>query len=103
MPNPCQNGGTCSRTRGLNYRCSCTQSYTGNACETERSACGGVLTSENGHLEYPLSDSYPHNSRCAWLIQTNNNQVINITFTKFAVEASTECRFDWLQVLPLEN
>ncbi|KAG4066297.1 hypothetical protein HA402_000521 [Bradysia odoriphaga] len=98
-PNPCRNGGSCVRLRGFNYRCSCSPSFTGNLCETERSECGGVLSGQNGTLKYPLSDTYPHNSRCAWVIRTNASQVLNITFTKFAVEPSgPPCRFDWLQI-----
>lgn len=99
LPNPCRNNGTCTRLRGFNYRCSCPPSFTGNTCETERSECGGVLTGQSGNLKFPLSDSYPHNTRCAWLIRTNSTQVLNVTFTKFVVESSTDCRFDWLQVI----
>lgn len=101
VPNPCEFGGTCvqMRTFGmLSYRCICASGRTGRNCQTEMRSCGGVLNSFNGTLKYPLSDTYPHNARCAWLIRTDENKVLNITFTKFNVEASRECRFDWLQV-----
>lgn len=95
---PCQNGGTCTQTNGNRYRCSCPAKYTGLFCQTEVRVCGGVLTGLSGTLKYPPSENYPHNSRCAWLIRTNFTQVLNITFTKFNLESSNDCRFDWLQV-----
>ncbi len=97
-PNPCRNGGTCIRLLGFNYRCACTPSFTGNTCDNERSECGGVLIGQSGNLKYPLSSTYTHNTRCAWMIRTNSTQVLNVTFTKFALENSADCRFDWLQV-----
>lgn len=96
--NPCRNGGTCAVINALRYQCTCTRSFTGVNCQTETRACGGVINSLSGSLKYPLSDSYPHNSRCAWLIRTNDTKVLNVTFTKFNLENSRECRFDWLQV-----
>lgn len=95
---PCQNGGTCTQINGNRYRCSCPPKYTGMFCQTEVRVCGGVLTGLIGTLKYPPSENYPHNSRCAWLIRTNVTFVLNITFTKFNLESSNDCRFDWLQV-----
>lgn len=96
--NPCRNGGTCVPINGVRYQCSCTQSYTGMHCQTPARACGGVINGLNGTLKYPPSDMYPHNSRCAWLIKTNATKALNVTFTKFNLEPSRECRFDWLQI-----
>lgn len=96
--NPCQNGGTCTASGRLQYRCTCPPNRTGRNCQQEVSSCGGVLNTSNGTLKYPLSDTYPHNSRCAWLIKTEEDKVLNITFTKFNLEHSLDCRFDWLQV-----
>uniref|UniRef100_A0A7G3AGB7 Cubilin n=1 Tax=Lutzomyia longipalpis TaxID=7200 RepID=A0A7G3AGB7_LUTLO len=69
-------------------------------CCTERRACGGTLTAERGTLKYPEDGSitYNHNSRCAWLIRVNSTKVLNVTFTKFKLEDSVECRYDWLQI-----
>lgn len=98
--NPCKNGGTCRNNQPGEYQCDCTPSYTGRTCEMETNACGGVLASASGTLKYPISDLYPHNSRCAWLIRTIVTQVLNVTFTNFDIEYSTnDCRFDWLQVI----
>ncbi|XP_031624566.1 cubilin homolog [Contarinia nasturtii] len=97
-PNPCQNGGTCTLNSRFLYRCTCPPSRTGRNCQMEVRSCGGVLNGFNGTLKYPLSAVYPHNARCAWLIKTDENKVLNVTFTKFNLEHSVECRFDWLQI-----
>lgn len=54
----------------------------------------------NGTIRFPPGNSttYAHNSRCAWLIRTSEEYVLNITFTKFEVEDATECRYDFLQI-----
>lgn len=97
-PNPCTNGGTCvPGGRGI-YRCVCLPGRIGRNCQTEARSCGGVLNGINGTLRFPLTGSYQHNSRCAWLIKTDEDKVLNVTFTKFNLEVSRECRYDWLQV-----
>lgn len=98
QPNPCRNGGTCSLVTNSDYRCSCPPGKSGRNCQMEARSCGGVLNSLNGTLKYPLSFRYPHNSRCAWLIKTDENKVLNVTFKKFDLERSQDCRYDWLQV-----
>lgn len=101
---PCQNGGTCRQIRIFNqetYRCICPPGKNGRNCQIEQSSCGGVLNSFNGTLKYPSSSyqlTYAHNARCAWLIKTDEDKVLNITFSKFNLENSRECRFDWLQI-----
>lgn len=80
------------------YRCMCPRLRTGRNCQLIARPCGGVLNSLNGTLKYPLSDHYPHNTVCAWLIKTNEDKVLNVTFTRFNVELSLECRYDWLQI-----
>lgn len=95
---PCQNGGTCTSLFGDLFMCRCPPTHTGDTCTTATSSCGGVLSSASGILKHPISDKYAHDSRCAWLIVTNSSQVLNITFTRFNLEASNECRFDWLQI-----
>lgn len=99
LPNPCLNGGICSQTRvAARYRCACPSGFTGARCQTPP-GCGGVLTDTNGTLKYPTDGGrYHHNAKCAWLIRTNLTKVLNITFKSFNLEASNDCRFDWLQV-----
>lgn len=106
-PNPCRNGGNCTSTRFSSFiRCTCPRGFSGNRCQNQASTCGGVLNSLNGTLAYPADPkaaSYNHNSRCAWLIKTNHTKVLNITFQKFDIEFTTDCRYDWLQVRLMRN
>lgn len=109
--NPCRNGGTClpaedaaaasanSTLAESMYTCRCPATHTGNHCDAEVRTCGGVLNSPAGSLKYPTTaGQYMDNQRCAWLIQTDVTQVLNITFGKFMLEPSPSCRHDWLQI-----
>ncbi|XP_052856054.1 cubilin homolog [Drosophila gunungcola] len=100
-PNPCQNMGICSieNTVADGFVCQCFPGYIGHLCSIEHSACNDILSAERGRLKYPpKGGQYEHNSRCGWLIQTNESLVLNVTFHSFDLEDSTECRFDWLQI-----
>ncbi|KAG6453574.1 hypothetical protein O3G_MSEX008219 [Manduca sexta] len=99
--NPCHNGGVCrldqTITRG--YRCECTSQYTGPLCQMPLRSCGGVLDNEEGSIVYPAANTtYSHNSRCAWVIHTIPDKVINITFSKFNLEGGADCNWDFLQI-----
>lgn len=62
-------------------------------------ACGGQLKSEIGILKYPATETnYDHRTNCAWTIETNSTEVLNVTFTKFNLEGSRECQYDFLQI-----
>ncbi|GFG35967.1 hypothetical protein Cfor_02931, partial [Coptotermes formosanus] len=97
---PCQNSGTCVQDGATGYHCVCAEGYTGSRCEEEEQSCGGVLTGLSGRLQYPHSGSiqYGHNVNCAWLITTNTTKVLQLNFTKFDVEHSPNCEFDFLQI-----
>ena len=62
--------------------------------------CSGVLYGLSGTLQYPRSGSieYGHNVNCAWVIITNTTKVLQLNFTKFDLEHSPNCEFDFLQV-----
>ncbi|CAH0396981.1 unnamed protein product [Chilo suppressalis] len=98
--NPCQHGGTCRPGDSFtDFRCECTAEYTGNLCQMKSRSCSGVLDAEEGSLIYPLTNSsYDHNSKCAWVIHTATDKVINVTFSKFNLEPEPECMYDFLQI-----
>ncbi|XP_032520799.2 cubilin homolog [Danaus plexippus] len=99
--NPCQNGGTCRPDEKISrgYRCECSALYSGILCQIHSQPCGGVLDSEEGSIVYPLTNTtYKHNARCAWVIHTLPDKVINVTFSKFDIEADSECYFDFVQI-----
>ncbi|XP_071443305.1 cubilin [Hetaerina americana] len=99
--NPCQNGGTCrSSSNTTGFTCQCSREYTGEYCQTLQQACGGTLRGISGVLQFPATgtEKYPHSTNCAWLLVTNGTQVLNVTFTKFSLEESPSCQYDWLQI-----
>ncbi|XP_069815839.1 cubilin [Dendropsophus ebraccatus] len=98
--NPCQNGGVC--TDGINaYTCNCTGGWTGFHCESQTQACGGVLTSLNGTLRYPSDlghQPYGDGISCSWVIKTEPNKILRITFPYFNLTPSPPCSTDFLQI-----
>ncbi|XP_028042901.1 cubilin homolog [Bombyx mandarina] len=99
--NPCLNGGVCrlddQNPRG--FRCECTAQYSGPICQLVSKRCGGVLDNNEGTISYPVANTtYNNNARCAWVIHTNPDKVINVTFTKFYLESHPDCLYDFLQI-----
>ncbi|XP_066539114.1 cubilin [Hoplias malabaricus] len=98
--NPCQNGGTC--TDGINgYTCTCTSQWTGPQCQTPQQECGGLLQAPSGTFSYPNNpghDQYDHMVSCAWVIRTDPDKILRITFPFFDLEHSSTCSFDFLQI-----
>uniref|UniRef100_A0A673AMU3 Cubilin n=1 Tax=Sphaeramia orbicularis TaxID=375764 RepID=A0A673AMU3_9TELE len=98
--NPCQNGGTC--TDGLNgFTCTCTSQWTGTLCQTPQQECGGSLSGPAGSFSFPNTpghDEYDHLVSCAWVIRTDPNKILRITFPFFHLESSATCSYDFLQV-----
>ncbi|KAM4534255.1 cubilin [Odontesthes bonariensis] len=98
--NPCQNGGTC--TDGINgFACTCTSQWTGLLCQNPQQECGGHLTGPAGSFSYPNTpghDQYDHQVSCAWVITTDPNKIVRITFPFFHLESSANCNFDFLQI-----
>ncbi|KAF9421742.1 hypothetical protein HW555_002423 [Spodoptera exigua] len=99
--NPCHNGGICRPDDSAigGFRCECAARFSGTLCQVRAKSCGGVLDNEEGSIVYPLTNTtYNHNSQCAWVIHTAPDKVINVTFSKFNLEASPECAYDFLQI-----
>ncbi|XP_075164329.1 cubilin [Haematobia irritans] len=100
-PNPCRNNGRCrpiTTATNRSFTCHCTPGFMGEKCERQANDCGGVLNDLTGQLVYPRGNLYDHNAQCAWIIRTNESLVLNVTFNRFELEDTTECRFDWLQI-----
>ncbi len=64
------------------------------------SECGGIFQGTSGSIRYPVvpDQSYSHNMDCVYLIRVPADKVVNITFTRFELEQSSTCSYDWVQV-----
>lgn len=63
--------------------------------------CGGVYTSPKGDVMSPTSiadGKYKHNLVCDYLIQMPRDARVRIEFKKFALEDSSSCKFDRVEV-----
>lgn len=99
-PNPCQNNATCKPLLNHKFLCTCKRGFTGNTCEILRRICGSVIFMKEGRLNYPIEEesTYDNNERCAWIIRTVPQQILNVTFESFDLEQDAECSKDWLQI-----
>ncbi|KAF5295928.1 hypothetical protein FQR65_LT10359 [Abscondita terminalis] len=100
QPNPCSHGGTCQTILDISFKCVCTPDYTGSTCNVQKQACGGLVKGSTGSVKFPQTHSHVYGTSvsCAWIIQTNATQVLNITFTHLNLQDSTNCRYDWIQI-----
>uniref|UniRef100_A0A3B4AC36 Uncharacterized protein n=1 Tax=Periophthalmus magnuspinnatus TaxID=409849 RepID=A0A3B4AC36_9GOBI len=64
----------------------------------EQQTCGGKITKAQGEIMTPNwpNDKYPPGTSCSWLITVERGMVIQVQFEKFALEADTYCRFDYV-------
>ncbi|CAL1576609.1 unnamed protein product [Knipowitschia caucasica] len=97
---PCQNGGTCvDQLNG--FSCTCTSQWTGPLCQIPQQECGGSLSGPSGSFSYPNNpggEEYDHMVSCAWVIRTDFNKTLHVTFPYFELENSYNCNADFLQV-----
>lgn len=97
---PCLNGGTCvDKVNG--FTCACPSPWTGPLCQITQQECGGYLTGPAGSFSYPNNpghDQYNHNVSCAWVIHTDPNKILHVTFPFFDLESSNNCDADFLQI-----
>ena len=65
-------------------------------------ACGGSFTAPTGTLITPYwPDPYPHRKSCSYSLEASEDQVIEVTFLDFGIEASQAagaCEYDNLIV-----
>uniref|UniRef100_A0A8C6UGR6 Procollagen C-endopeptidase enhancer a n=1 Tax=Neogobius melanostomus TaxID=47308 RepID=A0A8C6UGR6_9GOBI len=64
----------------------------------EQQTCGGKITKAQGEIMTPNwpDNKYPPGTSCSWLIAVEPDMVIQVKFDKFALEADTYCRFDYV-------
>ncbi len=59
------------------------------------SVCGGVLHYASGFIRSPnYPNPYRHNAVCTWIIHVEDGNTIIATITDLAIESSTGCRYD---------
>ncbi|MGH0150723.1 UNVERIFIED_CONTAM: hypothetical protein FKN15_032572 [Acipenser sinensis] len=71
------------------------------AWESREPVCGGYLNGLAGTFSYPNtpgSDEYDHQVSCAWVIRTDSDKILRITFPFFHLESSSGCNYDFLQI-----
>ncbi|XP_051007258.1 cubilin [Acomys russatus] len=98
LSSPCLNGGTC--IDGINgFTCDCPSSWTGYYCQTPQRACGGLLSGTQGSFAYRSpNDTYVHDVNCFWVVRTDEEKVLHITFTFFDLESASNCPREFLQI-----
>ncbi|EGW02057.1 Cubilin [Cricetulus griseus] len=98
VSSPCLNGGTC--IDGINgFTCDCTSSWTGYYCQTPQRACGGILSGTQGNFAYQSpNDTHVYDVNCFWVVRTDEEKVLHITFTFFDLESSNNCPREFLQI-----
>jgi len=65
------------------------------------SGCTNHLKSYSGVIESPnFMKGYPGSQDCVWVVETTRGSVLNVSFSHFALEASDNCEYDYLEVGP---
>ncbi|KAM4546871.1 procollagen C-endopeptidase enhancer a [Fundulus diaphanus] len=82
-----------TQTRGFLAYFSGTKPYA-----NDEQFCGGKMTKSQGEIKTPNwpDRKYPPGTSCSWLITVEPDRVIQVKFDKFALEADTYCRFDYV-------
>ncbi|XP_039625288.1 deleted in malignant brain tumors 1 protein-like [Polypterus senegalus] len=58
-------------------------------------SCGSHLGGTDGTFTSPgYPYSYPHNAFCTWYIQVERGSIIELNFTSFRLESSSNCQYD---------
>uniref|UniRef100_A0A8C6U660 CUB domain-containing protein n=1 Tax=Neogobius melanostomus TaxID=47308 RepID=A0A8C6U660_9GOBI len=63
--------------------------------------CGGYLSMPMGMLGSPdpnLDGRYEPRMDCTWIIEMPVNKAVNLSFSSFDLESSSDCRYDYVKV-----
>lgn len=63
--------------------------------------CGGTYTASRGDISSPINPSdgkYKHNLACDYLIRMPKDSRVRLTFQKFKLESSPNCKFDKVEI-----
>lgn len=63
--------------------------------------CGGTYTAAKGDITSPLNiadGKYKHNMVCDYLIQMPTDSRVRLSFEKFKLESSSDCKFDRVEI-----
>ncbi|XP_029110994.1 cubilin [Scleropages formosus] len=84
----------------LNFYSDITINDNGFLAEYRMIPCGGVFNGSTGSISSPtLSISnYHHNMNCTYHIIVGSNRIVELKFNKFHLEASSNCRYDYVAV-----
>ncbi|CAH1775425.1 unnamed protein product [Owenia fusiformis] len=62
------------------------------------SICNNRLTDFRGVIESPnFPDPYPHDRNCTWVIEASIGNTVNVSFSHFALEDHSNCRYDFVE------
>ncbi|XP_033110748.1 cubilin-like [Anneissia japonica] len=65
---------------------------------TSTSACGGDYTALSGAFNSPsYPNSYPLSTECIWTIQSSHGIGVQVSFSLFDLESSTNCQNDYIE------
>ncbi|XP_065114614.1 cubilin [Paramisgurnus dabryanus] len=89
----------------LNFYSDFSVNDNGFLAEYRTLPCGGTFNGTAGTVSSPAHSiiNYLHNINCTYHIHVSNNRVIDLKFNSFSLEASSNCRFDYVAVYDGEN
>ncbi|XP_070551899.1 bone morphogenetic protein 1-like [Ptychodera flava] len=98
LSQPCENGGTCVFDNNTSYRCDCAAGFVGTECHDVD--CGNQqFMTEAMEITSPFyPQQYPLYKRCSYRLESEPGKLIEVKFSKFALENSHECKKDFVDI-----
>ena len=63
----------------------------------KQDGCGGIVKGKNGVIMSPnYPNNYNQNDDCGWLLEVDNNHVVQFQFVDFDVEPHSNCSYDYV-------